>query len=281
MWPVNAQNTFKKMDKYMRKEATPPPALPPLLPPNTPRTTQEFRSKWSRIQPKLLDQLSSPSQRQFDSIERGLQTILDIGDITKAERDLLYTRVAEIVRKKPTSRRRVQKGGELTAEYAQQLIQAKDQKEAQKWAKQLARARKKEASKRAKELYTTGVTARQIEKCQKKALKNVAIDDLGAAHLTIPIPDPEVEAKLEQERLEQKAVLGIIPETIPETILEGFEAGDPSQWYPSGRVVEDNPDRQWLQDDYVAFEKDNTSSSDDSDDSDDSFVSAESISIWV
>jgi hypothetical protein len=165
----------------------------------------------------------------------------------------------------------------LTAEYTQQLIQAKDQKEAEKWAKQLARARKREATKRGKELHAAGVDARRIERRRKAALKKVAVHDLGAAHLTIPILDPEIEAKLEQERLEQEGVLG----TVPETILEGFEAGDPSKWYPSGRVVEDNPDRQWLQDDFVAFEKEGSSSSSSSDVSDDSFVSAESISIQV
>jgi hypothetical protein len=173
----------------------------------------------------------------------------------------------------------------LTAEYTQRLIQAKDQKEAEKWAKQLARARKREATKRGKELHATGVDTRRIERHQKAALKKVAVHDLGAAHLTIPISDPEVEAKLEKERLEQEGG------TIPETILEGFEAGDPSKWYPSGPVDPDRqwveepilePDRQWLQDDFVAFEKEgSSSSSDDSDDSDDSFVLAESISIQV
>jgi hypothetical protein len=127
-----------------------------------------------------------------------------------------------------------------------------------------------------KELKAEAIKARQSERRRKKALKMVALGDRGAAHLTIPIPDPEVEAALEKERLEQQAVLGIIPETIP----EGFEAGDPSMWYP--RPIEGNPGRQWLQDDFVAFEKESSSSSsEDSDDSDDSFVSAESISIQV
>jgi hypothetical protein len=114
IWPVNSQKVAKKMDKYIRATLE-PPALSTLPPPNTPRTTHEFRAKWSRIQPKLLDQLSSPSQRQFDSIERGLQTILNTSDVTRVERDILYTRVSEVVRKKPTSQYRVQKGGELTA----------------------------------------------------------------------------------------------------------------------------------------------------------------------
>jgi hypothetical protein len=39
---------------------------------------------------------------------------------------MVYSRLSEVVRKKPTSRRRVQKGGELTSEHTQELIQAKD-----------------------------------------------------------------------------------------------------------------------------------------------------------
>lgn len=98
-------------------------------------------------------------------------------------------------------------------------------------------------------------------------------------HLTILIPDPEVVAKLEKERLEQEGVLG----TIPETILEGFEAGDGSMWYlrPESRVIEDNPSREWLQDDFVAFEEESSSSSDDSDDSENSFISAELINFQM
>jgi hypothetical protein len=116
------------------------------------------------------------------------------------------------------------------------LIRAKDKKEAEKWAKKLARARRIEANKRAKELHAAGVDARRIERRRKAALKKVAVDDIGAAHLAILIPDPEQEAKLEQERLEQEQ------EAIPETILEGFEAGDPAQWYPEPI----DPSREWL-----------------------------------
>jgi hypothetical protein len=81
----------------------------------------------------------------------------------------------------------------------------------------IAKARKREATKRAKELYAVGVNMYRIEKRQKAALKKVAVYDLGAAHLTILIPDPSKEQESQEE-----TVLG----TIPETILEGFEASD-------------------------------------------------------
>ena len=128
MSPVNAQKVIDKMAKYI-KEATPePPVLPALLAPNTLQTTYEFRVKWSNIQSKICDQLSSPIQRQFESIERRLQTLLDISDITRAERDQLYIKISAVVHKKPTSRYRIQKGRELTAAFVQQLIREKDEK---------------------------------------------------------------------------------------------------------------------------------------------------------
>jgi hypothetical protein len=79
IWPVNAKRVLKTMAKYV-KESSPEP-LPRLPPPETPRTTHEFRTNWARIQPKLYNQLSSPTQRKFDSIERGLQSLLDLSDI--------------------------------------------------------------------------------------------------------------------------------------------------------------------------------------------------------
>jgi hypothetical protein len=72
MWPVNSHKVLEKMSKYMKEATLEPPTLPDLPPPATPRTTHEFRAKWSNLQLKLQNQLSSPSQRQFDSIERGL-----------------------------------------------------------------------------------------------------------------------------------------------------------------------------------------------------------------
>ncbi|KIN00070.1 hypothetical protein OIDMADRAFT_30434 [Oidiodendron maius Zn] len=208
------------MSKCM-KEATPePPSLPALPPPETPRTTREFRIKWQNLEPKLQNQFSSPTQRQFDSIGRGLQCLLDLSDITRAERDLLYSRIAEVVRKKPTSRHRVQKGGELAAEYAQELIRAKDQKDKEKWAKKVARVRKRAESKRKKELYESGVL-------RKKSLKLVDISDIGASNLTVPIPDPEKASN--QEGIQD-------PQDPKSTILKGFEAGDPQSWLEEGNI---------------------------------------------
>ena len=260
MWPIDRQKVLEKMSKYM-EEATPEPALPDLPRPNTPRTTYEFRAKWSNIQPKLQNQLSSPSQRQFDSIERGLYSLLDVSDITRVERDVLYTRITEVVRKKPTIRRRVG-NGEMTASHAQRLIEAKDRKAKEKWEKQAARAQRIAKNKRKRELHELGVLHRRLERLRVKSLKQVDSNDIGAFHLTVPIPDPEKEAAL----IEQEQEENLVP--------EGFEAGDPEKWFVDTQgestIEPSGPPRTWLQDDFVPFEEEDSSS-------DESFESFSSI----
>jgi hypothetical protein len=245
MWPINRRKVAEKMAKYMKEPASKETTLPTL--PATPRTTKEFRTKWSELQPKIIDQLSSPTQRKFDSIQRGLHRILDDSDMTQIEKDMVYSRLSEVVRKKPTSRRRVQKGGELTAEHAQELIQAKDVLERAKWAKRVERAKRIKANKERRERHQAGVHARRIERLRKAELRKALEDDIGLAHLTIPIPDPETETQ-------------DIQEDTQETIPEGFEAGDPKNWIQE--EVQDQVDhsKDWLQDDFVPFEEEDSSS---------------------
>jgi hypothetical protein len=257
MWPINRQKVAEKMAKYMKEPASKEPTLPTL--PVTPRTTKEFRTKWSELQPKIVDQLSSPTQRKFDSVQRGLHRILDDSDMTQIEKDMIYSRLSEVVRKKPTSRRRVQKGGELTTEQAQEQIAAKEALERSKWAKRLERAKRIKANKERRERHQAGVHARRIERLRKAELRKALEDDIGLAHVTIPIPDPETQD---------------IQEDTQETILEGFEAGDPKNWIQEEvpDVQEDQVDhsRDWLQDDFVPFEEEDSSS-------DESFESFSSI----
>ena len=94
----------------------------------------------------------------------------------------------------------------------------------------------------------------------EQALKQVDSNDIGASHLTVPIPDPEKEAALiEQEE-------NLVP--------EGFEAGDPEKWFVDTQgeatIEPSGPPRTWLQDDFVPFEEEDSSS-------DESFESFSSI----
>jgi hypothetical protein len=169
--------------------------------------------------------------------------------MTQIEKDMIYSRLSEVVRKKPTSRRRVQKGGELTTEYAQEQIAAKEALERAKWAKKLERAKRIKANKERRERHQAGVHARRIERLRKAELRKALEDDIGLAHLTIPIPDPETQD---------------IQEDTQETIPEGFEAGDPKNWIQEEvqDVQEDLVDhsKDWLQHDFVPFEEEDSSS---------------------
>jgi hypothetical protein len=262
IWPPNTRKVLQNMAKY-EKECTPKPALPQ-LPPQTPCTTHEFRTGWANIQSKLQNQLSSPTQRKFNSIERGLQSLLDLSDIVQTERDTLYTRISHITSKKPISRRRVQRGGELTAEYAQQLIQNKDQERRQRYTKQLARAQRIAANKAKKELYRAGVIHRRIERIRRRVIQEAEIHDIGLSHLTILIPDPEKEAK---EAAQQEPQPSLHP--------EGFSlAGDPQNWLQSSPPRPLEPSLQWLEDDFVPLEVPES-------DSGDSDESEESLSNYI
>ena len=259
MWPVNAQKVLQNMSKY-EKAASPQKLVISQIQPETPRTNHEFRTNWASIQSRLYTQLSSPTQRKFESIERGLQSLLDLSDIVQTERDTLYTRISQIKGKKPTSRRRVRNAGELTAQHAQQLIQAKDQERRQKYAKQLAKAQQVAANKAKKELYAAGVKHRRLKRFRRRCEREVNIHDIGAGHLYIPIPDPEKEAK--EKALESQEE----PQNRPHP--EGFSlAGDPQNWFQSSPPRPSlEPSLRWLEADFVPFEEPE-SSSDDSDDS--------------
>ena len=86
----------------------------------------------------------------------------------------------------------------------------------------------------------------------RKALE----DDIGLAHLTIPILDPKTTQDIQEDT--------------QETIPKGFEAGDPNNWIQE--EVQDQVDhsKDWLQDDFVPFEEEDSSS-------DESFESFSSI----
>jgi hypothetical protein len=79
----------------------------------------------------------------------------------------------------------------LTASYAQGLIEIRDLKEKLKWDKKNARLQRIAKNKRKRELHESGVLHRRLERLRVKSLKQVDFDDIGAFHLTIPIPDPE------------------------------------------------------------------------------------------
>src|ERR1700722_16612002 len=103
------------------------------------------------------------------------------------------------------------------------------------------------ANKRRRDRHQAAVQARRIERLRKAELRRALEDDIGLAHLTIPIPDPETQEDIQEDT--------------QETIPEGFEAGDPKNWIQEEQV---DHSKDWLQDDFVPFEEeeDELSSSD-------------------
>ncbi|RFU25147.1 hypothetical protein B7463_g11190, partial [Scytalidium lignicola] len=77
-------------------------------------------------------ELTPPSYNWF-------RKVLDEGYLATVEQDLAYQRIEQFISRKPSSRKRLQKEGELTAEYAQNLKQEKERKVAEKEANKEAR----------------------------------------------------------------------------------------------------------------------------------------------
>ncbi|RFU29544.1 hypothetical protein B7463_g6796, partial [Scytalidium lignicola] len=169
--PHEKKLVFKLMAKYAKKDAKKlkEPELPK---PGTPQTIRQVQYQLDQLGPKVMELLSSPSQRKFDSFQRGVQRALDEGHLATVERDLAYQRIEQVIAKKPSNRKRVQKG-ELTAEYAQSIIREKECKTAKKAANKEARMLRQTANKEKKEQKAAWVAWRVSERLRKTAIKEL------------------------------------------------------------------------------------------------------------
>ena len=255
IWPINVKVVKDKMKKYAKSQSQlkeePEPELPE---PRTPRTIRQVEKKLDKLGYKIRAGLSSPSRQEFDSLERGTTLVLYEGEIHKVERDLLYRRVEEHTKKLPTSRKRIQKGGELTGDYAQGLLNEKDKKEADKRANAEAKALQKIVNQERKQLHAEGVIARRIEKLRKQELEKILPGDIGASHLYIPIPDRETEARLAKEaQLTGFQLLLEAAEEVVETRSDGFIFLDSCQSKASSSDNSDDSDDSIYSDTYFTL----------------------------
>jgi hypothetical protein len=196
MWPVKRTPVFKLMAKYIKKERKEKP--PDLPKPGTPETIRQVQYQLGELGPKVIDLLSSPSQRKFDSFQRGVQRILDEGHLATVERDLAYQRIEQFISRKPSNKKRLQRGGELTTEYAQNLKQEKERKAAEKEAKKEARMLRQIVNKEKKEHKAAWVAWRKKESLRKKAIKQLprgvmGVPELYKAHTPPPFIEPGKE----------------------------------------------------------------------------------------
>ncbi|KAH8800765.1 hypothetical protein F5884DRAFT_890438 [Xylogone sp. PMI_703] len=123
------------------------------------------------LKDKVMDVLSSPSQRKFESFIKGTHTVLEEGEFTKFELSTIHERLKDIITRKLQNRRRLQKGGELTAEWATSAKEEKEHKLAEKEANKEARMLKKIANQEKKEQKAAWVAWR----------KNSLLDILASA----------------------------------------------------------------------------------------------------
>jgi hypothetical protein len=194
MWPPNIQAVKTAMQKYVREA---PIAKEPDLPtiPCTPQTLRQVEAKALQLQSKVYAGLSSPSRTAYKSLERGTNNLLFEGEIHRVESKMLYKRVEEFTKKAPTSRRRIQKGGELSGVEAQALIAEKDHKEAEAQIIAENKALHLAIKKGQKQAHAAGVVSRRTERWRRNILLELDPSDIGYSHLTVPIPDLETEAK--------------------------------------------------------------------------------------
>jgi uncharacterized surface protein with fasciclin (FAS1) repeats len=201
MWPPRVL-VKAAMAKFVReKEAPlPEPKLPILLVPCTPKTIRQVEAKQAQLRKKTQPSQSSPTRAAFDSLDRGTNQLLIEGEWAKQEAAMLHARVEELTRKRPTNRRRLQKGGEMTGQQAQARIQEKDMAERTKAVKAELKMLQKTEREALKLLHEVGIVCRRGETLRKRMLKERDPEDRGWAHLQWPVPDVEKITLYEQSR---------------------------------------------------------------------------------
>ena len=107
------------------------------------------------------------------------------------ERDLLRDRIANHTKKTSTSRRRVQFGGELYGDTAQEIIKMRDKAEKEAADNRQKKAMSKWQKAEEATFHASCVIARRIERFRKETLKAIEDGDIGLAYLLILIPDQE------------------------------------------------------------------------------------------
>jgi hypothetical protein len=126
--------------------------------------------------------------------------------ILHKEVDHLTTTISSQTKRKIRSRKSIQRGGVYTVSEAHRLIAEKKAKEEKLCAEREVRASKKLQRMEAEMERKKGVDARRAERARKKAL--LQLQRSGApipGQLLVPIPDPDVERKKQEEQAEQLA----------------------------------------------------------------------------
>ncbi|RFU25355.1 hypothetical protein B7463_g10985, partial [Scytalidium lignicola] len=212
-----------------------------------------------------MELLSSPSRCKFDSFQRGVSRVLDEGHLATVERDLVIQRIEGFLNKRSSSRKRVQKGGELTSEYAQTLKQEKERKQAEKEANKEARMLRKIVNQERKDQKAAWVVWRKKESLRKKAIKQLPRGVVGEPilykeHTPPPFSEPgkePIDVKPIPSTVTSTEIPLVIPVKLPvqHTIRTNFEKPELQQ-EPSKVEVEVEEQEDESEEDFIRLDLD-------------------------
>jgi hypothetical protein len=116
--------------------------------------------------------LSSPSQRHWESFERGTKSVLHNAQLTEYENLAIRERQTKQERRGPNTKRKLRKGGTITVAEARALKQEKAEKRVKEDMQRIMTKERKAFSSLKNQAYKEGVEWRKRDKENKQAVKN-------------------------------------------------------------------------------------------------------------
>jgi hypothetical protein len=211
IWPVSYAAGIKKMRSYSKKRKVPnndndsddddddDAKLPSL--PSGPNSIYQTEMKITEILDKEPPtNWSSPSKSKFKETLTEARVELNKSHLISYEHRAQQTRLYEEQKRRSTSRRKSNKGGECYVDAAREKIAAREQNEKNEAIRKAEKAITTQVNKAKKELYTRGVAARKAEKARKVSVWELTTKgELIPEELTIPIRDPEKDPTKEEK----------------------------------------------------------------------------------
>jgi hypothetical protein len=200
IWPISYTIAIQKLRSYSKPRPTTPPTLPirQLTPkPSTFRDSEQGLQRWKA---KLTGLLSSLSQKSYTNCLTGTEEVLASGQLQQLDLQVLQQQVEEQKKSRGRSRARLQVGGELNADQAQELRAAKPELEAQKAQAKEARTARQATNQARRQLRGVAIEARKQERLRKKRVKAaIRAGNSIPPEDQDPIPDPEAGSGSEPE----------------------------------------------------------------------------------
>ena len=185
IYPPNPAYVLKQMEKYNNRVSKAKagakvalkggePSLPqlPLTRPATP--TKPRDSVYGLIEwgDKIKPLMSSPSQRNWESFERGTKSVLHNAQITEYENLAIREQQTKQDKRGGNSKRKLRKGGAMTAAEARRIKQEKAEKRVKEDMQKVMTKDRKAFNSHKNQAFKSGVEWRKREKENKQAVKD-------------------------------------------------------------------------------------------------------------